>query len=109
MKKISGIIILMLIATLIIGCVGSGMEGKYYNVNNTDIYLEFKSDGTFFMGTSAGGISGTYKIENGEISFIFQGYVIKGTIKGQDIIADFDSKDGDIWSKIMPKNNKKYK
>lgn len=101
--NISKVIMVMLILTsLITGCVETGIEGKYYNVNDTDAYIELNSDGTFVAFTMSGdrqsGISGTYKIENSDIILsIPMGMAAKGTIKGQDIIIDIGGPDGDIY------------
>lgn len=107
MRKMFGTILFVLIATSIIGCVGPGIEGKYYNVNNTNSYIELKPDGTFFahyrdMSINTTDSSGTYKIENDIIILsIPMETDTQGVIRGGNIFADLGYREGDMWSKTV--------
>ena len=98
MKKII-CIVLIIIIFLSAGCIKSGVEGKYFNTNDKEEYLELKSDGTFFVYQKmlGGTFAGKYELDGDKIRLITpEGWADVGRIEKNKIY--FDST-GKWWQK----------
>lgn len=97
MKKLISIV-LILTVVLSMGCLKSGVEGKYVSTDNPGTYRELNSDGTFFADQGDyRSVSGTYKVKDNKIRFILpSGSTFESRIEGNKII-DWD---GEVWQKV---------
>ena len=99
MKKLLIICILVMSIFLSVGCIKSGVEGKYFNIDDKEEYLELKSDGTFFVYQKmyGGTWAGTYELDGDKIRLISpQGLADVGKIEKNKLY--FDST-GKWWEK----------
>jgi len=81
----------------IYGCSSKYREGIYGNNVHPKDYLELKSDGSFYLKEQGNGYSGTYKIEEGEITLILgNGNASRARIN-DDVITDEDGEKWILW------------
>lgn len=94
-KSIS--IVLILAAFLVVGCLESGIQGKYIDTEEPNQYMELNSDGTFFVYQDSGSFSGTYEVKDDTIRLILpNGMTVVGKIEGNNLIDP----EGVTWKKV---------
>lgn len=85
----------LLIAPIILNC--QSLTGIYTHAQTVGDYLEFKSDGTFFMHITNKQSAGKYEINDKEINLIFkEGNSLHGTIIN-DTITDGNGENWYLW------------
>lgn len=88
-------VIAVVLAITLGGGGGSGVAGKYYNIEDGEL-LELKADGTFTIGEL--GMEGTYRVDGNKVylTISYLGYEVDtvGTIEGKRLTIE-----GDVYEK----------
>jgi hypothetical protein len=85
MKKLVNLVVaVMLIGTILVGCGGSRLSGKYVDESNRTLVFSGSDK------VKLNDFEGTYKVEDGEITFVFKGNVqnYKFSIINKSLIID---------------------
>jgi hypothetical protein len=71
MKKLAKlVVVIIIIGTILVGCGGSSLSGRYVVAEDNRTLVFSGSDKVKFND-----VEGTYKVEDGKITFIFKGNV----------------------------------
>lgn len=115
MKKIlSLLLVIAMLAVSLVGCGGSGVEGKWESVYIQSGEMKVKAEGMTFELKKGGKLTatlpgtvgeGTWKEESGVISFTIEGDTVKGKVENNLLIVEL----GAIGDVYLSKDAKNFK